>query len=333
MYLSKTIAVVIPAYNEESQIGKTLATMPSFVDYVAVVNDGSTDSTANVVTRMGATACDCRETIASNLPPGDGHPRIFLIHHGKNRGCGAAMVSGYRWCLANSVDIAVSMDGDGQMDPANLQAIISPVAIGETDCCKGNRLFSGEAWRIIPRVRYLGNSVLSLLTKIASGYWNVADSQCGYRAISRSALEKLPLDKLYPRFGYPNHILVMLNIFNLKVLDVPVRPVYNQGEKSKIRLYRVIPAISILLFKQFLWRIKEKYIIRDFHPLVFHYLLSALLFSAGFALFVRLVWLWIANGYVPSITALALGFCVITGLQSAFFGMWLDMDYNSRSHK
>ena len=126
--------------------------------------------------------------------------------------------------------------------------------------------------------------MLSLLTKIASGYWHVADSQSGYTAIGLSTLQKLDLDRVYPRYGFPNDLLVHLNVRDARVRDVPSRPVYNVGEQSGIRYSRVVPTISWLLLKAFFWRLKEKYVIRDFHPLVFFYVLGLLMFLVGLGL-------------------------------------------------
>ena len=143
---------------------------------------------------------------------------------------------------------------------------------------------SGEAWTLIPRSRYLGNAILSLLTKIASGYWHVADSQAGYTALSLDALRRLDLDRLYRRYGFPNDMLVHLNVQNARVRDVPSRPIYGVGERSGIRIRRVAPRIAWLLFKGFWWRLGQKYVIRDFHPLVFFYGLGALMTLVGLAL-------------------------------------------------
>ena len=121
----------------------------------------------------------------------------------------------------------------------------------------------------LPRQR-----VLSLLTKIASGYWHVADSQTGYTAISRTMLAQLDLDRVYAGYGFPNDMLVHLNVWNARVRDFPSRPVYGVGEQSGIKLRRVVPRISWLLVKGFFWRLREKYVIRDFHPLVFFYALG-----------------------------------------------------------
>ena len=165
----KRVAVVVPAYDEERLVAETIAGIPDFVDRVYVVDDASRDATGE---RAATT----------------GDPRVAVIQHPQNRGVGAAIASGYRKALAEEIDVACVMAADNQMDPAELQGLVEPVARGEVEYAKANRLFSGEAWQVIPRTRYLGNAVLSLLTKIASGYWHVADSQAGYTALSRSAL-------------------------------------------------------------------------------------------------------------------------------------------------
>ena len=316
MYDNKTVAVVVPAYDEEKLIGRTLETMPEFVDRIYVVDDCSEDAT--------------REKVKAYLEDDELKRKLVLLCHARNKGVGAAIVTGYKRAMADEMDVAVVMAGDAQMDPDDLPRVIEPVVLDEADYVKGNRLFTGEAWETIPRYRYLGNGILSLLTKIASGYWHVADSQTGYTAISGAALRLLPLDKLYPRYGYPNHMLVMLNVYSLRVVDVPVRPVYDIGEVSGIKLRKVIPRMSWLLLKQFLWRMKEKYVIRDFHPLLFFYSFGALLLMLCFLLSIRLFWIWADAGSIPRVTALACMFTAISGIQFLLFGMWFDMEYNQR---
>ena len=169
-------------------------------------------------------------------------------------------------------------DGRRQPDgPGRARALAGPVARGEVDYAKANRLFTGQAWQLIPHNRYLGNAVLSMLTKIASGYWHVADSQAGYTALGLQTLELLDLDRIYPRYGFPNDMLVHLNVVNARVRDFQSRPIYGVGERSGIRIRRVVPRISWLLLKGFFWRMREKYVIRDFHPLVFFYALGFLM--------------------------------------------------------
>jgi glycosyltransferase involved in cell wall biosynthesis len=312
MYEGKTVAVVVPAYNEEKLIGRVLETMPDFVDLIIVVDDASTDQTLDI-------AASYRQLL------GD---RLVLLYHKENQGVGAAIVTGYQQALAREIDVTAVMAGDAQMDPADLERVVAPVARGEADYVKGNRLFRGESWQMIPHYRYLGNAVLSLFTKIASGYWHIADSQSGYTAIARIALERLDLDHIYTRYGMPNDLLVKLNVGNFRVRDVSVRPVYHIGEISGIRLRKVIPTIAWLLLSSFCWRLKEKYILRDFHPLVFFYGMGLTLFPAGTFFGLYLVWYRFFVSTVAVTSALLAAFLIISGLQALFFAMWFDMDYN-----
>jgi hypothetical protein len=220
------------------------------------------------------------------------------------------------------------MAADGQMDPDDLETLAAAVARGEVDYAKANRLFTGQAWELIPRTRYLGNAVLSFLTKIASGYWHVADSQSGYTAVNLETLKLLDLDRIYRRYGFPNDLLVHLNVWNRRVRDYPSRPIYGVGERSGIRLRHVVPKISWLLIKGFFWRMKQKYIIRDFHPLVLFYSLGMLLFGAGFVLGWLEVGLRIAGNPITSASIVLVALLVISGLQLLLFAMWFDMESN-----
>jgi glycosyltransferase involved in cell wall biosynthesis len=282
------------------------------VDRIIVVDDCSRDRTVEIV---------------QNLAQEFG-ARLVLVRHERNQGVGRTIVTGYKRAIEEECEVTAVMAGDAQMDPRDLIRIIEPVAKREADYVKGNRLFRGESWQMIPKHRYLGNSALSFMTKVASGYWHIADSQSGYTAISLIALKRLELDRIYPRYGMPNDILVRLNIHNFRVRDVSVRPVYNIGEKSEIRLYKVIPTISWLLFKGFWRRMFRKYVIQDFHPLIFFYLLAfgALALSAVF--FFRTLYYWIDLGSVPTTSFLVFWFLLISGFQSLFFAMWFDMESN-----
>lgn len=311
MYAEKTIAVVVPAFNEEKLIGKTLRAMPAFIDKIIVIDDASNDKTPDIIREVAA----------------EDNRIVFLLHEG-NQGVGGAIMTGYKKAVEFGMEVAAVMAGDGQMDPDDLVDVIEPVATGSVDYTKGNRLFQGDAWRMIPHYRYLGNSFLSLMTKMASGYWHIADSQSGYTAISLSALKRLDLEQIYRRYGMPNDMLIKLNQFDFRVRDVHVRPVYNIGEKSGIRLRRVIPRITWLLFKGFWERLFFKYVIKDFHPLVFFYMLSFFLLTASIPLAIRLFYMWVTTGVIPGINTMAVVFTVISGLQTLFFGMWFDMEYN-----
>jgi glycosyltransferase involved in cell wall biosynthesis len=311
VFENQTVCVVIPAHNEARQIKNIIDTMPNFVDAIVVVNDASTDNTSQVINA-------CRE----------GRDDLFLIEHEQNQGCGGALITGYKWAVERDFDVVVRMDGDGQMNPDDLPALLDPVVEGRADYSKGNRLFTGEAFQKIPKIRYFGNGFLSLFTKIASGYWNIADSQSGYTVINKKGLHAIDWDLMYKRYGQPNDILVRLNVENLKVTDVPVEPVYNIGEKSGIKIPRVIFTIGWLLVKLFFWRMKEKYIIRDFHPLVFFYFLGFGFGVTTIALFLRMFWVWYLTAHIPAINALAAMFSFMSASQFTLFAMWFDMEAN-----
>jgi glycosyltransferase involved in cell wall biosynthesis len=309
VFEGKRVAVVVPAHDEEGLIGATLATIPEFVDRVYVVDDHSQDETA------------ARAQEAAD-------PRVEVISHAQNEGVGAAIVTGYKRALAEGDDVVAVMAADGQMDPADLEQIAGPVARGEVDYAKANRLFTGQAWQLMPRHRYLGNAVLSMLTKIASGYWHVADSQSGYTAISRELLERLDFDRIYRRYGFPNDMLVHLNVWNARVRDLPSRPIYGQGERSEIRLSRVVPSIAWLLLKGFFWRLREKYVIRDFHPLVFFYMLGILLTLTGLVLGAVETVLRLMGNELTTPTMILVALLLISGVQFLLFAMWFDMESN-----
>jgi glycosyltransferase involved in cell wall biosynthesis len=307
----KSVAVVVPARDEEALLPLTLAGIPEFVDRVYVVDDASLDGTAAKIREASE-----RDT------------RVTLISHERNRGVGAAILSGYERARDDRIDVTCVMAADNQMDPDDLQSLAAPVARGEVDYAKANRLFTGQAWQLIPKHRYLGNAVLSLLTKIASGYWHVADSQSGYTAIALPTLARLDLDRIYTRYGFPNDMLVHLNVWNARVRDFPSRPIYGVGERSGIKLRSVVPRISWLLLKGFLWRLREKYVIRDFHPLVFFYALGILMSLAGLGLGIALIVLRALGNSITAATGILVALLLIFGSQFTLFAMWFDMESN-----
>jgi len=306
----KRVAVVVPAYDEALLVAETIRGIPDFVDLIVVVDDCSTDDTAEQAR-------------------GTGDQRLEVLRHEENRGVGAAIATGYARCRDLGVDVTCVMAADNQMDPDELASLVGPVARGEVEYAKANRLVSGEAWTLIPRSRYLGNAVLSLLTKIASGYWHVADSQAGYTAVSITALRRLDLDRIYRGYGFPNDMLVHLNVQNARVRDVPSRPIYGVGERSGIRIRRVAPRIAWLLFKGFWWRMLQKYVIRDFHPLVFFYALGGLMTVVGLVLGVivacsRIFW----GNEITTATVVLVALLLVSGTQFTLFAMWFDQEAN-----
>ena len=311
MVEDKRIAVVIPAYNEETLIETTLAGMPAFVDRIYVVDDASRDGTVG-----RAHSAATRDA------------RITVVVHEKNRGVGGAVVTGYRRAMADDFDVVCVVNGDNQMDPEEMIDLVGPVVRDEVDYTKANRLFTGEAWNLIPHYRYLGNAMLSLLTKIASGYWHIADSQAGYTAINRRMLELLDLENVYPRYGYPNDMLVHLNVWSARVRDVPSRPIYGVGEKSGIRLRSVVPKISWLLMKGFVWRMGHRYVIRDFHPLVFFYTAGFFSFLIGLSLGSYSVGRHFSSHPPTAGLAILVALMMTFSVLFTLFAMWFDMETN-----
>ncbi len=310
MVEGKRVAVVVPAFDEEQLVADTIRGIPDFVDVVVVVDDHSADGT-------------------SERARASGDERLEVIRHEQNQGVGGAIATGYARCRELGVDVTCVMAADNQMDPSELEELVLPVARGEVDYAKANRLVSGEAWELIPRARYLGNAVLSLLTKIASGYWHVADSQAGYTALSLGALRQLDLERLYRRYGFPNDMLVHLNVQSARVRDIPSRPIYGVGEQSGIRIGHVAPRIAWLLFKGFWWRMTQKYVIRDFHPLVFFYTLGVLMTVVGLVLGVivaasRIFW----GNEITTATVVLVALLLVSGTQLTLFAMWFDQEAN-----
>jgi len=233
MYRQLAVAVVVPAYNERLAIEATVSTIPPFVDRIIVVDDASTDDTA------------ARAEVAAARTP----DRVEVIRHRANKGVGGAIATGYRRALELGCDVAVVMAGDGQMDPDDLPALLEPIAHDIADYVKGNRFLHPAVWTEMPPVRIVGNMLLSAATRVTSGYRHVFDSQCGYTAISRAALERIDLDELWTRYGYPNDLLSRLHVANVRVVDVPVRPIYGEHWKSGIHFGTALHPLPWVLLR------------------------------------------------------------------------------------
>ncbi len=242
MYKGKRIGVVVPAYNEERFIASVINTMPDFVDEIYVVDDASTDDTYQ---------------IASDIASQNG--RSVVISHKENRGVGAAIVTGYKKALEENMDIAVVMAGDNQMNPDCLSSLLTPLIEGKADYAKGNRVSRPEHLKGMTNWRRFGNWLLKWLTRIASGNYEIMDPQNGYTAITRLALKRIDLDNVYPWYGYCNDILVKLSVAGSRICEVPIPARYGT-EKSKIKYRKYIPKVSMLLLRDFLWRLKIKYL-------------------------------------------------------------------------
>ncbi|HHV23815.1 MAG TPA: glycosyltransferase [Methanosarcina sp.] len=310
---STRIGVVVPAYNEELLICETLRGIPEYVDRIYVIDDGSADRTGEIVQKFG-------------------DPRIVYLCHEVNKGVGAGIIDGYKLALKDEMDIVAVMAGDNQMDPVQLPRLIFPIIEGKADYTKGNRLLTDDFMTGMSRWRSFGNLLLSFITKIGSGYWQIMDPQNGYTAISRQALEVIDLDSIYPYYGYCNDLLIKLNAFGMRVLDV-VMPARYGREKSKIRYGKYIRKVGPMIFRGFLWRLRVKYTVLDFHPLVLFYFLGMLALPLSV-----LLGLWgalqaLLQNPLPSYYPL-LGFLVLgTGLQMLLFGMLFDMQVEKKKNE
>lgn len=367
MFKNKTIAVVVPAYNEEKQVKYVIETMPVFVDRIIVVDDNSSDKTAEIVqevinrdsnqaayeiqnilnrekkNKYNRANIILQEQLAQEkkyFTPSEvvntdaDKNRVILIRHKKNAGVGAAIATGYKWCKDHAIDCTAVMAGDGQMDPEELHSICKPVIEEGIDYVKGNRLIHRSALLVIPKPRFLGNSILSILTKVASGYWHVSDTQTGYTAISNKALNSIRLHKIYKKYGMPNDMLVKLNIAFCTIKEVEIKPVYNIGEKSKMKIFKVIPRISWLLFKSFFKRLWIKYLFRDFHPLFLLYNMAFFLFVINIPFLIHIIKKVLMPGStIVSNNLLIFVFLFISAFQSLLFAMWMDIQDNERLYK
>lgn len=279
------IGVVVPAYNEELLIDETVRGIPDYVSKIYVVNDCSKDRTSDVVNSVD-------------------DPRIVLIEHTKNQGVGGAITTGYKWAVADHMDIAVVMAGDNQMDPAYLPRLLMPIVEGWADYTKGNRLVDAGHRKGMSAWRTFGNYLLNSLNKIASGYWHVEDPQNGYCAITADALRRLDLDRLYKGYAFENDMLVRLNVHDAVVVNVPIPAKYGR-EKSKIRYGSFIVKTSAYFVGALLWRSWHKYLSR-LHPIGVLYWAGTVLMIAGLFALLLPNFLILPVGALMFITAIAM---------------------------
>ncbi|MBI3783920.1 MAG: glycosyltransferase family 2 protein [Deltaproteobacteria bacterium] len=253
--------MVVPALNEAAHVRSVLQRMPPFVDQIFVVDDQSTDDTAVV-------AASC------------GDARVTVIRHPSRQGVGGAMVTGMRRALSEGADLIVKVDGDGQMDPEQIAALIEPLTRDGYDYAKGNRFLHGNALRQMPRPRLFGNFALTFLTKLASGYWHIFDPQNGFLAVRASALRGIDLDSVAHGFFFENDMLIRLNILNCRVKDVAIPALYG-SEESSLRIRRVLVTFPTLLLRGLCMRIWEKYMLRDFSAIAVFWLVGIPLIVFG----------------------------------------------------
>jgi dolichol-phosphate mannosyltransferase len=306
MFYNHRIAVVIPAYQVEKWIQGVLEGIPDYIDHIIVVDDKSADGTARKVTAVS-------------------DPRIRLIHHATNRGVGGAMRTGFEEAVKLAVDICVKMDGDGQMDPAYLPALLYPLVLKECDYTKGNRFSFVADNRSMPRVRRLGSGFLTFLSKVCSGYWHIFDPQNGYLAIRSDCLRRFPLKWIDETYFFENSMLISLNIIDARVSDVVIPSRYGDQESS-MSITWVVTRFPFKLINGFLHRVSCRYMYRDVSPVAIMLLSGSFLTLGGSGWG---AWAWyrsLVDGVDTTVGALALGLIpILLGSQLLLSALMQDI--------
>lgn len=307
------IAAVIPAYRVEQEIAFVLRGLPSYIKYIIVVDDASPDSTTDLITAAAKK-----------------DKRITLIRHEQNQGVGAAMISGFRKALELGAQIVIKLDGDGQMDPAHIPALITPLIQGKADYVKGNRFRDFQSLQQMPFIRRLGNLGLSFLTKAATGYWNIFDPTNGFFAIRAEMLAQLPLDKIDSGYYFETCMLSHLYLLDAYILDVPI-PARYRGETSSMSIRRVLIEFPIKLTRTLVRRIVLKYFIFDF-SMTSVYLLTGIPLLLFGLIFGITKWIQYARLGIPAPTGTVIlpTLSVILAIQILLSAIEIDLNSTPR---
>jgi len=308
---NKKICVIVPAFNEEKLIKKTIESIPNYVQSILVINDCSVDETKQIVEEISIK-----------------NKKISLVNLEKNMGVGFALRTGYLKAYHENYDIGVVMPGDAQALAEDFYNIVEPVCFGKADYSKGNRLKYKGVSNIMPKHRFFGNSMLTLFTKFATGYYHIMDPQMGYTALNLKLVPFLNLDKLIKRYGYPGQLLYFLNLIDSKVSDVNVKPHYGE-EKSGIKLITFIPKLFFLLIKLFFSRVFKKIILGNLSPAGITYFFSFLMFFIFIPIFLmRALDNYFSKSYIPELTFIALTTSITLFFIFFFFGVLFDVQEN-----
>lgn len=315
MYRDKKIALVIPAYNEAKLIKSTLESVPSLIDRVYVIDDLSPDLQNEVIKKYA-----------------ESDPRITLLIHKENQGPGGAIVTGYREAYKDGHDIIVVVGGDNQMPLDEVHRFLDPLVEGRADYTKGNRFLTSQlddTLAKMPKTRLIGNWMITAVAKMASGYYKIMDFVDGYTAITKEAVSLINWNIAWKQYGYPMDFLIRLNAYSLRVLDVPRTAIYLPGERqSQIKGLRYFIKCSPMLWRGFMWRLRFKYLYRDFHPLFLFYYLGLTLLPIGLMLGLYLISnrLFGDGVQVTGSKSILCALLVLTGLQFLLFAMFFDME-------
>ena len=302
------IVLVIPAYRVERELGGVLASIPAYVRHIIVVNDASPDGTTQVI-----------DAAASR------DERISVVTHKKNRGVGGAMISGYQKALELGAQIVVKLDGDGQMSPDDIPALVAPLVAGQADFTKGNRFRDFLALSQMPFVRRIGNVGLSFMAKSATGYWNCFDPTNGFLALRGEVLARLPLERIHKSYFFEISQLSQLYLIGACLRDVPI-PARYAAETSSLSIFKVLVEFPPLLMAVFLRRILLHYFLYDFSMGSIYLLASLPLFFFGLV-FGSIKWAYYDSRYIPAPTGTIMlaTLTVILGIQFLLSAISIDL--------
>lgn len=264
MYRDHTVGVVLPAYNEAAHVGSVIDSLPAFVDRLYAIDDASTDETWAVIRAHTSDDSPPTQPRGADLGAGAvaadgsgaGGPVVVPVSHPVNRGAGGALKTGYALAERDGIDITVTLDADSQMDPAAMASLLDPLVEGRAGYAAGNRLADRESADAMPPFRLLGNWLLTLLTRPASGYWRLRDPQNGYTAISLTALRSVDLAAIPDGHDYTNDLLARLNAAGVGVADVPMAAIYGD-EESTISFAEFVPRTTVTICRAFVWRLRQ----------------------------------------------------------------------------
>lgn len=306
-YNNKKIAVVIPSFKVSKHIENVINTIPDFVDSIIVVDDFCPEKSGNIAASLN-------------------NDKVIVVYHSENQGVGGAMISGYQKALDLNIDVIVKIDGDGQMDPLNIKKLIYPLIHDKAAYCKGNRFNDFKALKKMPKLRLFGNSLLSFIVKLASGYWNIMDPTNGFSAVSAEALKNLNLDTINKRYFFETDMLINLNIHNQVVKDIPMSAIYDD-ETSNLSVTHSFLTFPLKIIKGLFKRIFYKYYIYDFNMASIYLLLSTPLLLFGFTFGLSK---WIQGG-VENVensagTIMLAALPIILGVQFLLQAISIDID-------
>ncbi len=315
MYRGKKIALVIPCYNEAKLIKPTLEAVPDVVDRVYPVDDVSPDNQNEVI-------LECAKK----------DPRITLLKHTVNQGPGGGIITGYLQSSKDGYDITVVVGGDNQMPLDEIRRFLDPIIDGKADYTKGNRFLLSQlddTLAKMPKTRLIGNWLIAIVAKIASGYYKIMDFVDGYTAISKEAIDLIDWKKAWKEYGYPMDFLIRMNAYSLRTMDIPRTAIYLPGERqSQIKGMKYFIRVTPMLFRGFLWRLKFKYLYRDFHPLFLFYWLGMILLPLGLLVggYLCVNYFFMGGEGVTGSRSILSALLVLTGLQFLLFAMFFDME-------